>query len=84
MSAAGVADVERAAVESLEALTVKLSERSFKPLFLRLVDWARAAVPPAAGAAHSTTLHRHACTACPSNMVTVPCFAQGLPEELLV
>ena len=47
---AGVAAVERAAVAALEALTVKLSERAFKPLFLRLVEWARATLPAAPGA----------------------------------
>lgn len=45
-----MAAVERAAVAALEALTVKLSERAFKPLFLRLVEWARATLPAAAGA----------------------------------
>lgn len=44
--ATGVADVERHAVGALQALTVKLSERAFKPLFLRLIDWARATLPP--------------------------------------
>lgn len=32
-------------MKALEALTVKLSERAFKPLFLRFVEWARAAPP---------------------------------------
>ena len=42
----GVAAVERQGVETLLALTVKLSDRAFKPLFLRFVEWARAALPP--------------------------------------
>lgn len=42
--------MERAAVAALESLTVKLSERAFKPLFLRLVEWARATLPAAPGA----------------------------------
>lgn len=33
---------------AVEALTVKLSERAFKPIFLRFVEWARAAPPPGA------------------------------------
>lgn len=44
----GVAAVERQAVAALEALTVKLSERTFKPLFLRFVEWARASLPAGA------------------------------------
>lgn len=35
--------VETAAVAALESLTLKLNERIFKPLFLRFVEWARAA-----------------------------------------
>jgi BP28CT (NUC211) domain len=42
----GVAEVERHAVGAVGALTVKLSERAFKPIFLRFVEWARAAPPP--------------------------------------
>lgn len=35
-------------MKALQALTVKLSERAFKPLFLRFVEWARANPPPGA------------------------------------
>lgn len=39
--------VEDAAIALVLALTLKLTEPVFKPLFLRLVDWA--AQPPASG-----------------------------------
>ena len=39
--------VEDAAIALLLALTLKLTETTFKPLFLRLVDWA--AQPPSSG-----------------------------------
>ena len=42
----GLETVEQGAVAVLLALTMKLSEAKFKPLFLRLLDWAT--TPPAA------------------------------------
>ena len=45
-------EVEAAAVAAFVALTLKLSEGQFKPLFLRLLDWAGSA-PPGAGAAEA-------------------------------
>ena len=39
--------VEEAALQLVMSLTLKLTESSFKPMFLRLVDWA--ATPPASG-----------------------------------
>lgn len=39
--------VEDAAIQLVLALTLKLTEATFKPLFLRLIDWA--AQPPASG-----------------------------------
>jgi U3 small nucleolar RNA-associated protein 10 len=47
----GAAAVEAAACGALVALVMKLSEARFKPLFLRLVDWAAAASAAGAGAA---------------------------------
>lgn len=41
-----VEGIESSSVSVLMALTPKLSEAKFKPLFLRLVDWA--STPPAA------------------------------------
>ncbi len=45
-SAAEVEAVEAAVVRGIVALTMKLSETQFKPLFLRMVDWAGAATMP--------------------------------------
>lgn len=42
----GLDAIEQGSVAVLLALTMKLSEAKFKPLFLRLLDWA--ATPPAA------------------------------------
>lgn len=44
-----VRPVEDAAIRLVLALTLKLTEATFKPLFLRLIDWA--AQPPAQGKA---------------------------------
>ena len=47
---AAIADIpaiEAAALQLLTQLTLKLSEARFKPLFLRLLDWA--ATPPLTG-----------------------------------
>jgi U3 small nucleolar RNA-associated protein 10 len=44
-------DVEVSALACLVALTMKLTESRFKPLFLRLLEWAQAADGPAAGVA---------------------------------
>ena len=44
--AADVEGVEAAVVEALLAAVLKLSETKFKPLFMRLLDWASS--PPAA------------------------------------
>lgn len=46
LSEADMLSVESAAVAALEAMTLKLSERIFKPLFLRTVEWARAPGAP--------------------------------------
>lgn len=46
---AAVDEVEAAAVSAFEALTLKLSEAQFKPLFLRLLDWAGSALAAGAG-----------------------------------
>ena len=43
----GVRPIEDAAIALVLALTLKLTETTFKPLFLRLVDWA--AQPPSSG-----------------------------------
>ena len=42
-----VRHVEEAALHLVMSLTLKLTESRFKPMFLRLVDWA--ATPPASG-----------------------------------
>ncbi len=39
----GIHEAERAAIAALVALVMKLTESCFKPLFLRLLDWAAAA-----------------------------------------
>lgn len=49
-----VEGVERSSVAVLLALTMKLSEAKFKPLFLRLLDWASTA--PAAEPGQLSTL----------------------------
>jgi U3 small nucleolar RNA-associated protein 10 len=51
LSDADVHAVEQAAVQTLLAVVMKLSEARFKPLFLRLVEWASAAATAAAAAA---------------------------------
>jgi U3 small nucleolar RNA-associated protein 10 len=50
---AGVHEVESAAARALVALTMKLSESRFKPLFLRLLDWAASSLGAAVAAAQS-------------------------------
>lgn len=50
---AGVHEVETAAARALVALTMKLSESRFKPLFLRLLDWAASSLGAAVAAAQS-------------------------------
>ena len=44
--AGSVASIEAAVVEAMVVAVLKLSEAKFKPLFLRLLDWASS--PPAA------------------------------------
>ena len=44
---ADIPAIEAAAVQLLTQLTLKLSEARFKPMFLRLLDWA--ATPPLTG-----------------------------------
>ena len=46
-----VRPIEDAAIALVLALTLKLTEPIFKPLFLRLVDWA--AQPPSSGDTHT-------------------------------
>ena len=41
--ASGVDAVESAAIDTLLALTLKLSEKAFKPRFLRFLEWAATA-----------------------------------------
>jgi U3 small nucleolar RNA-associated protein 10 len=47
----GAASVEKAAVSVLVTATMKLSEKQFKPLFLRLLSWASTAPAGHLGAA---------------------------------
>ena len=49
---AALGPVEQGSVAVLLALTLKLSEAKFKPLFLRLLEWASS--PPAAQPGQST------------------------------
>jgi U3 small nucleolar RNA-associated protein 10 len=53
LSDADVHAVEHAAVQTLLAVVMKLSEARFRPLFLRLVEWASAAATAAAAAAEA-------------------------------
>ena len=51
--------VEAAATALLVAITLKLSEGRFKPLFLRLQSWASVAPPDQAGARRFWAKHAH-------------------------
>jgi U3 small nucleolar RNA-associated protein 10 len=54
--------VEEAALQLVINLTLKLTESRFKPMFLRLVDWA--ATPPSSGHhPFSSASHRRICYA---------------------
>ncbi len=71
---AGVDAVEAEAIAALLNLTLKLSEKAFKPRFLRLTEWA--ATPPAGAdaavgrattlfaAAHALTARLRCCRGC--------------------
>ena len=50
-----VRSIEDAAIHLVLALTLKLTETTFKPLFLRLIDWA--AQPPASGPSRSSVFY---------------------------
>ncbi len=52
-----VRPIEDAAIALLLAVTLKLTEITFKPLFLRLVDWA--AQPPSSGKCTALRLSAH-------------------------
>ena len=86
--AAQVAAVEGAAVEALVALALKLSEARFRPLFLRLVDWAGSppaatpgAPPCCAGAGgahcHNDIMAPHSCHQLSARRALCRCMSSG-------